>query len=183
MWRSDCWMTLLKLARTEPALFHLNLRFNYQHSSLEPMNRLYQGGWEFGFPLYWEQLFQFPFLKMETTASVCQSRGTFPKHHAMLQKHVKQDSSATSRALRISSLYHYCLTNISIISFWTLRDPGHSIFKEKTKRHLLCRWKWHPTGLHRTPSLTWPLLRRISTTGLENGHQKRHQQWSFCQSI
>ena len=53
-------------------------------------------------PLLLEHTLRSPFLKRGTTTPICQSRGTVPDVHAMLQRRVSQDSPTTSRALRNS---------------------------------------------------------------------------------
>ena len=70
-------------------------------------------------PRYLKHILWSPFLNRGTTTPVCQSRGTVPDCHMMLQSCVNQDSPTTSRDLRYSGRLSSTLGALPLKSFCT----------------------------------------------------------------
>ncbi|KAK0144303.1 hypothetical protein N1851_017342 [Merluccius polli] len=77
-----------------------------------------------------EHTLQSPFLKRGNTTPVCQSRGTAPDVHAMLQSRVNHDSPTTSRALPPRSFLTTLATSAPEIGEPTPESPGPASLPE-----------------------------------------------------
>lgn len=83
-----------------------------------------------------------PFLKIWTTAPVCQSRVTVPNHHAMLKRRVNWNSPTIPRAFWNSNIYDTMnYSRVCILPFHPFQLNGAGF-------HLLCAdlsliWMWN----------------------------------------